>query len=56
VTRCRYLRRGTAGQCTAEAVDGQGEIVLCTHHLARAMELLNRAGAALAAALVGAGQ
>jgi hypothetical protein len=51
MTRCRYLRRGTSGQCTAEAVDANGEIVLCTKHLSRAMELLNRAGAALAGAL-----
>jgi hypothetical protein len=56
MTRCRYLRRGTAGQCTAEVVDRNGETLLCTKHLGRAMELLNRAGAALAGALVETGR
>jgi hypothetical protein len=43
VTRCRYLgRRGI--QCTAEVVDDQGEIMLCQHHLARAVELLANRG------------
>lgn len=44
MTRCRYLRRGAAGQCTAEAVDELGEIMLCQHHLARTMELLASRG------------
>jgi hypothetical protein len=53
--RCRYLgRRGV--QCTAEVVDPNGEILLCTKHLGRAMELLNRAGAALAGALAETGR
>jgi hypothetical protein len=51
MTRCRYLRRNDA-QCTAEVVDPVGEVLLCTKHLSRAMQLLNRAGAALAGALV----
>ena len=49
--RCRYLRRNEQ-LCTAEAVDPVGEVLLCSKHLARAMQLLNRAGAALAGALV----
>lgn len=48
--RCRYLGRRDM-QCTAEVVDEQGEILLCTKHLGRAVELLNRHGVALAAAL-----
>ena len=39
LTRCRYLRRD-ANQCTAEAVDPDAEILLCTKHLARALELV----------------
>ncbi len=41
--RCRYLRRNEQ-QCTAEAADQVGEILLCTKHLGRAMELLKRYG------------
>lgn len=37
---CRYLRRGAAGQCTAEAADPEAEVLLCTRHLSLAMELL----------------
>lgn len=37
---CRYLRRGTQGQCTGEAVDDYGEILLCAKHLGRALELV----------------
>lgn len=51
MVRCRYLRRNEQ-QCTAEVVDELGEILLCTKHLGRAMELLNRHSAALAQALV----
>lgn len=40
IVLCRYLRRGTVGQCTAEAVDPNGEILLCTKHLARTLEML----------------
>jgi hypothetical protein len=44
LVRCRYLgRRGI--QCTAEVVDPNGEIALCTKHLGRALELLKRYGA-----------
>ncbi len=40
---CRYLRRTPFGQCTAESATGpDAEITLCTHHLARTLELLNR--------------
>jgi hypothetical protein len=44
MTRCRYLRRNDQ-QCTAEAVDETGEVLLCTKHLGRALELLKRYGA-----------
>lgn len=36
---CRYLRRDS-NQCTGEAVDPDGEILLCTKHLARALQLV----------------
>lgn len=42
--RCRYLRRNDE-QCTAEAVDPVGEVLLCTKHLGRAMEMLKAAAA-----------
>lgn len=41
LVRCRYLDRW-ADQCTAEAIDEHGEILLCTAHLARALEMLRR--------------
>lgn len=41
-TQCRYLRRN-AQQCTAEAVDPDADILLCSKHLARAMELYRSA-------------
>lgn len=37
--RCRYLNR-TNDPCTGEAVDPHGEVLLCTRHLALAMELV----------------
>lgn len=43
MTRCRYLRRNDA-QCTAEAVAEDEELLLCSKHLARALELLQRKG------------
>jgi len=51
-TRCRYMeprvfkRRTTAvlDQCTAQAADDQGELLLCTRHLAAALQLLTRHG------------
>lgn len=43
MTRCRYLDR-FGGQCTGEPVDPDGEVLLCTRHLARALELLQRKG------------
>ena len=52
VRRCRYLVTGkhdSLDRCTAEAVDSLGEILLCTHHLALALELLRSAGLGLAA-------
>jgi hypothetical protein len=42
VVRCRYLRRNDV-LCTGEAVDPDGEILLCTKHLARAMRLVDAA-------------
>jgi len=41
ITRCHYLKPNVDQQCTAEAVDPNGEILLCTKHLARALELVN---------------
>jgi hypothetical protein len=42
--RCRYLRRNEQ-QCTAEAADQEAELLLCTKHLGRALQLLLAAGA-----------
>jgi hypothetical protein len=39
---CRYLRRNEQ-QCTAEAVDPDAEVLLCSKHLARAMRLFREA-------------
>lgn len=39
--RCRYLDR-LSNQCTSEAVDPEGEVLLCVHHLGRALELVRR--------------
>lgn len=36
--RCRMISRRE--QCTGEAVDPVGEILICQRHLARAIELL----------------
>lgn len=36
---CRYLNRH-GDQCTGEAVDAQGEILLCVRHLGLALELV----------------
>lgn len=38
---CRYTRRNN-DQCTGEVVDEFGEILLCSKHLARAMELVRQ--------------
>lgn len=45
IVRCRYLRR-SGNACTAEAADVTGEVLLCTEHLALALELINRRSAA----------
>ncbi len=46
-TQCQYLRSNLKGRCTAEAADPNGEVILCAHHLALAMELVqNRMKAA----------
>ncbi|WP_165959106.1 hypothetical protein [Actinomadura sp. KC345] len=37
LTRCRYLRKNDQ-QCTAEAVDPNAEVLLCTKHMARVVE------------------
>lgn len=49
--QCRYLRRGSDGiesRCTAEAADDSPDalIVLCSHHLARSMQLVQERVAA----------
>jgi hypothetical protein len=47
---CRYVdlptgdKHNPGGLCTGEAVDPDGEIRLCTRHLALTLELLRRAG------------
>lgn len=37
--RCRYRRRND-DMCTGEAVNPDGEVLLCTKHLARAMQMV----------------
>lgn len=37
---CRYLRLSDR-QCTGEAVDPDGDVLLCSKHLARAMVMIN---------------
>jgi hypothetical protein len=52
--RCRYLttgKRGQVDQCTGEAVDPDGEILLCILHLGRALELLRQWNPMIAAAV-----
>lgn len=39
LVRCRYLRR-CGQQCTAEAAEPAGEILLCTRHLGEALALV----------------
>lgn len=39
MTTCRYLDRH-GNRCTGEAVDDQGELLLCVRHLAAAIELI----------------
>lgn len=44
---CRYINLisdSPSGLCSFEAVDPQGEILLCRKHLARTLELLRRSG------------
>ncbi len=44
---CRYINlvgEKPPGLCTAEAVDRDGEILLCTRHLALTLELLRSRG------------
>lgn len=36
---CRYTRRD-GNLCTGEAVDPDGEVLLCVKHLGRAMEMI----------------
>lgn len=43
ITRCRYLV-GDDNRCTAEAADPDGEVVLCTRHLALTLTLLRSHG------------
>lgn len=43
VTRCRYLDR-FGGQCTGEPIDPTGEVLICTKHGARFIELLKAKG------------
>lgn len=43
---CRYLNRH-ADQCTGEAVQPDAEVLLCTRHLAAAIEFLRASGVRL---------
>ena len=54
MTTCRYLNRH-GNQCTAEAVDDQGEVLLCVRHLAAAIELVRRVAAENPAYAIAAG-
>ncbi len=50
IVRCRYLQahpRHGLNQCTSEAADPEGEILLCVRHLALAIELWHRRAAEL---------
>lgn len=40
-TTCRYLDRN-ANQCTAEAIDPEGEILICAKHAGRVLEMIRR--------------
>ncbi|MEU7609533.1 hypothetical protein [Micromonospora sp. NPDC049204] len=44
VVRCRYKRRNDE-MCTAAAVEPDGDVLLCTKHLARAITLIRVATA-----------
>lgn len=39
IVRCRYLHADPV-QCTGEAVDPDGDVLLCTSHLSRALQLI----------------
>lgn len=39
IVRCRYLRRNTEF-CTGEAIDPEGDILICQKHAARVMALI----------------
>lgn len=38
---CRYLRR-SGDLCTAEVIDPDGDVLLCSKHLARAASMFRR--------------
>lgn len=42
---CRYIGK-SGNRCTAEALEEGAEVELCGEHLARALQLLRRKGAA----------
>ncbi|MEU4675746.1 hypothetical protein [Micromonospora sp. NPDC023737] len=42
LTRCRYRRRND-DMCTGEAVDPDGDVLLCQKHLGRAVALVRHA-------------
>lgn len=52
ITTCRYLRRGTNGQCTAEALDPGADILICARHTLAVITLIRDS----APALIGAHQ
>lgn len=48
IVRCRVLNK-QSNPCTAEAVDPNAELLICTRHLAEAVRLWNDAKARLTA-------
>lgn len=40
--RCRYLRRN-GEQCTGEALDPNADVLICSKHAARTMQLIRSA-------------
>ncbi|GAA4676661.1 hypothetical protein GCM10023347_33710 [Streptomyces chumphonensis] len=43
VVTCRYVKPQSGQQCTAEAVDPDGELLICARHLAMAQRLIQQA-------------
>jgi hypothetical protein len=50
IVTCRYLGKRDV-QCTAEAVDPDGALLICAHHLGRALEMVKERTGSLRKAL-----